>query len=113
MYGVLSKNHGGACVSVRWFVPFLVPGFWLLAKVLAERPELRRDFAALAAWGVPLAASAWIVGPWWMRIVPGYWWVFGGALITWAVVRYSAPRAKSEAPTLTHPAPVAPAACAA
>ena len=49
---------------------------------------------------------------WWMRIVPGYWWVFGGALITWAVVRYSAPRAKGEA-ALTHPAPVAHAARAA
>ncbi|MBN9120357.1 MAG: hypothetical protein J0I06_14565 [Planctomycetes bacterium] len=112
MYGVLSKNHGGACVSVRWFVPFLVPGFWLLAKLLAERPELRRDFVALAAWGVPLAASAWAVGPWWMRLVPGYWFVLGGALLTWALVRYFALRAKGEAPTQTVPVPAAPAASA-
>lgn len=96
MYGVLSKNHGGACVSVRWFVPFLVPGFWLLAKLLAERPDLRRDFVALALWGVPLAASAWAVGPWWGSNVPGYWWVFGGSLVTWAVVRAFVPRAKLE-----------------
>lgn len=110
MYGVLSKNHGGACVSVRWFVPFLAPGFWLLAKVLAGRPELRRDFVALSAWGVPLAASAWVVGPWWMRLVPGYWFVFGGALLTWALVRYFAPRAKAEALALRSPAPAARAA---
>lgn len=105
MYGALSKNHGGACVSVRWFVPFLAPGFWLLAKVLVERPDLRRDFLALAAWGAPLAASAWLVGPWWMRIVPGYWAVLGGALTTWAAVRYRAWRAKDEGPTLKLPAP--------
>ena len=100
MYGVLSKNHGGGCVSVRWFVPFLAPGFWLLAKLIAERPELRRDFVALAVWGVPLAVSAWAVGPWWMRNVPGYWWVFGGSLLTWALVRGFAPRATPAAPAV-------------
>ncbi len=103
MYGVLSKNHGGACVSIRWFVPFLAPGFWLLAKVLAERPEFRRDFLVLAACGLPLAASAWLVGPWWGRVVPGYWWAFGSSLVAWGVVRWHARRAKREAPTLAFP----------
>lgn len=105
MYGVLSKNHGGGCVSIRWFVPFLAPGFWLLAKVLVERPEFRRDFAALAACGVPLAASAWLIGPWWGRVVPGYWWVFGTSLVAWALVRWHATRAHRDAPTLAFPAP--------
>ena len=103
MYGVLSKNHGGACVSVRWFVPFLAPGFWLLAKLLAERPEFRRDFLALSAWGLVLGGSAWEVGPWWGRVVPGYWVAFAGALLTWAAIRYFAPRAKPEVPALTSP----------
>ena len=35
LYGVLSKNHGGHCVSIRWFAPFLAPGFWLLANARA------------------------------------------------------------------------------
>lgn len=104
MYGVLSKNHGGGCVSIRWFVPFLAPGFWLLAKVLTERPEFRRDFVALAVWGSVLAAGAWVVGPWWLRNVPFYWWVFGGSLLTWGAVRATAPRPKREA-TLAFPAP--------
>ena len=58
MYGVLSKNHGGHCVSIRWFVPFLAPGFWLLAKAArGSRPEFRRDFLALSAgWGFVLLA---------------------------------------------------------
>lgn len=101
MYGVLSKNHGGWCVSIRWFVPFLAPGFWLLAKVLVERPEFRRDFLALAACGLVLSASAWTVGPWWPRVVPLYWWTFGGSLLMWLIVRWFAWRAKGESrPTL-------------
>jgi hypothetical protein len=105
LYGVLSKNHGGACVSIRWFVPFLAPGFWLLAKVLHERREFRRDFLALSAWGLVLGASAWLVGPWRMRNVPLYWWVFGGSLLTWAIVRYLAWRGMREAATLKLPVP--------
>ena len=100
MYGVLSKNHGGWCVSIRWFVPFLAPGFWLLAKLLHERPEFRRDFLALAAWGLVLSASAWRVGTWWPHVVPLYWLVFGGSLISWGAVRYFALRAEGEARTL-------------
>lgn len=104
MYGVLSTNHGGGCVSIRWFVPFLVPGFWLLAKLLAERPEFRPDFLALSSWGLILGASAWTVGMWWPRNVPLYWWCFGGALATWGLVRYfswrrSFPPATSSQPT--------------
>lgn len=106
LYGTLSKNHGGWCVSIRWFVPFLAPGFWLLARVLAERPEFRRDFVLLSAWGGVLAASAWTVGTWWPRNVPLYWWCFGGSLVSWGALRYRAWRAnRSSAPLeLTAPA---------
>jgi len=105
MYGVFSKNHGGWCISIRWFVPFVVPGFWLLAKVLVARPEFRRDFALLSVWGAFLSGSAWIVGPWWPRNVPLCWWVFGGTLLTWGLLRYFASRTKREAALLTFPAP--------
>lgn len=105
MYGVFSKNHGGWCISIRWFVPFVVPGFWLLAKVLVDRPEFRRDFVLLSVWGAFLSGSAWIVGPWWPRNVPLCWWVFGGAIVTWGLLRYFAARAKREAVMLQLPAP--------
>lgn len=105
LYGALSRNRGGACVSIRWFLPFLAPGFWLLAKVLVERPALRRDFVALSAWGVPLAASAWLVGPWWARVVPGNWFAFAGALLTWGTLRYRARRARCAPAVLAFPAP--------
>jgi hypothetical protein len=114
MYGVLSKNHGGWCVSIRWFVPFLAPGFWLLARVLAERPEFRRDFVLLSAWSAVLAAGAWQVGAWWPRNVPLYWWVFGGSLLTWGLLRYFASRTKGESqPLKLHEAGDSPASRAA
>ncbi|VTR91000.1 Uncharacterized protein OS=Chroococcidiopsis thermalis PCC 7203 GN=Chro_2615 PE=4 SV=1 [Gemmata massiliana] len=105
MYGVLSKNHGGGCVTVRWFVPFLAPGFWLLAKIIREKTEFRRDFVVLAAWGLPLAVSAWIVGPWWARVVPLYWWVFGGSLVSWAAIRWHAARTQPAPALVVLPTP--------
>jgi ADP-heptose:LPS heptosyltransferase len=88
MYAVLSNNMGGANCSVRWFVPFLAPGFWLLAILLKNRPELRADFAALSVWGAGLAAVMWWGGPWTGRMVPGMWFFVGFALLTWGAVAY-------------------------
>jgi hypothetical protein len=105
LYGTLSKNHGGWCVSIRWFVPFLALGFWLLARLLAERPEFRRDFVLLSLWGGVLAASAWTVGAWWPRNVPLYWWCFGGSLVSWGALRYFAWRANRSPATLKLSAP--------
>lgn len=66
--------------------------------MLAARPKLRREFAVLALCGAPLAVSAWLVGPWWMKNVPGYWVVFGASLLGWGIARATAPRAKEEQP---------------
>jgi hypothetical protein len=86
LYAVLSNNMGGGCCSVRWFVPFLAPGFWLLAVVLRDRPRQRAGFLALSAWGVVLAGLMWWKGPWTMRMVPLMWPVVGSALLTWGIV---------------------------
>ena len=86
LFAVLSNNMGGACCSVRWFLPFLAPGWWVLAILLRDRPEYRPDFLALSAWGVVLAALMWWKGPWHARMVPMLWPVVGSALLTWAAV---------------------------
>jgi hypothetical protein len=86
LYAVLSNNMGGACCSVRWLMPFLAPGFWLLARLLRDRPEYRPDFAVLAGWGFALAALMWWKGPWTGRMVPLLWPIVGLALIHWGVV---------------------------
>jgi hypothetical protein len=102
VYAVLSNNMGGGCCSVRWFVPFLAPGFWVLAVLLRDRPGCRPGFVALAAWGGVLAAVMWWNGPWHPRMVPFLWPVVGAALTTWAGVawgrrRAAAPAAPAEA----------------
>ena len=47
-------------------------------------------------------AALWRVlpGPWWVRVVPGYWLVFGGALLTWGVVRGVESRAGRKPPAV-------------
>ncbi|MBM3980034.1 MAG: hypothetical protein FJ304_07080 [Planctomycetes bacterium] len=88
LYGFLSNNYSGPNVSVRWFVPFLAPGFWLLAVVLRDRPHLRPQFAALAAWGAVLGALMWSVGPWSLRAVPLLPYVVGAGLLSWGAVAW-------------------------
>lgn len=87
VYALLSDNFGGACMSVRWFVPLLVPGFWLLAKLLAERATFRADFAVLAAGGLLLAYRMWHLGPWLSGPVAGQTAIVAGTLGAWAGVR--------------------------
>jgi hypothetical protein len=97
MYAVLSDNFGGGCLSIRWLVPFLVPGFWMLARLLVEWPTFRIDFAILTAWGLVLSVFMWNAGPWPVGGVPylhavvvaalGMWIGVRGALIARWVVR--------------------------
>jgi hypothetical protein len=90
LYAALSNNYGGGGVSVRWFVPFLVPGMWALARLLAERPGLRPDFLALTGWGLLLGALLWPSGAWPNDVTRWLWPIFGAALCTWALVRAGA-----------------------
>jgi len=85
LYGWLSNNYGGACCSVRWFVPFLVPGYFLVGTLLQRHPEYRREFLILTAWGCVMAALMWWRGPWAMKMVPMYWAIVVGALIHWGI----------------------------
>lgn len=82
MYSVGSSNRGGACLSIRWFLPLLAPGFFLLALALREWPALRRDLTFLTLGGSVLVGLMIVAGPWTLRMVPGYW---GVVLLTAAV----------------------------
>ena len=96
MYAVLSNNMGGGCCSVRWFVPFLAPGFWLLAVILRDRPERRSEFLVLAIGGAVLSSLMWWKGPWTMRMVPFLWPIVGVTLIAWGAVAASRRRTPSQ-----------------
>jgi hypothetical protein len=89
LYSVGSTNHSGVCCSVRWFVPLLAPGFYILALWLRDGPPAqRRDFVILSAWGAVLGALMWWVGPWTPNRVPGYWAVQIAALTSLLVSFY-------------------------
>lgn len=94
-YSLTSNNYSGACCSVRWFVAFLAPGFLLLAVYLKHRPERTRELAVLGGWGAVLGMSAWLVGPWTLRMVPGLWPIVGCALVSWLAVRLWSGRGRS------------------
>ncbi len=51
-YATQSTNMAGMCVSIRWFVPLLAPGFWIVGMVLRDSPRYRLDFLWLTAHGV-------------------------------------------------------------
>jgi hypothetical protein len=85
-YAVLSNNYAGACCSVRWFVPLLAAGYYLLALLVREYPGYRADFLVLSAWGAVLAGLMWREGPWGYAL-PLFWPVQGAALTSWALCR--------------------------
>src|SRR5262249_31845212 len=87
MYAAFSNNYGGACCSVRWFVPFLAPGFYILAELLRRHPDYRLDVCALCAVGAAMGVVWWWRGPFSRHMVPMYWPVQAIGLLTWGVVR--------------------------
>jgi hypothetical protein len=87
MYAANSRNYSGGCLSVRWFVPLLAPGFYLLAVVLKRRPDALADLLVLSAWGAVLAALGWWNGPWQEIDGDFYWPIQAAALLTWGALR--------------------------
>ncbi|HUY89523.1 MAG TPA: hypothetical protein VMV10_12380 [Pirellulales bacterium] len=64
LYAALSVNHSGTCLSVRWFVPLLAGGYFLLSVLLRDEPRYHLGFLALTGLGCVLGAMMWAAGPW-------------------------------------------------
>lgn len=86
VYAASSTNLSGAAASVRWFVPLLAPGYWVLGLTLRAYPWLWRDLAWLTLCGVGPAVLMWAAGPWMRQLVPGWWAWAAAAGVGWAVV---------------------------
>jgi hypothetical protein len=82
-YALTSSNSSGRCCSIRWFVPFLAPGYYVLALYLRECPGQWKPFLILSSWGALLGSIMWWHGPWILHMVPWFWPIQGAALITW------------------------------
>jgi hypothetical protein len=87
LYAALSNNYAGGCLSIRWFVPLLAPGFLALALILRRRPDLTTDVLILTGWNLAWILPAWWYGPWWRPPLAIYWVVMTCGLLHWAVHR--------------------------
>ena len=86
LYSALSTGFSGGCISIRWFLPLLAPGYYVLAVVLRRFPSLRGDFVVLSVWGAVEAVLMWYGGMWWGHL-PLRWPLLGAALLSWAGYR--------------------------
>ena len=86
-YAAASNNYSGLCVSIRWFVPLLAPGFFLLALFLRERPAAVLDFLILSVFAVIWSLVAWSGGPWRKPPLIWLWIILGCGQICWCGFR--------------------------
>jgi hypothetical protein len=84
-YALTSNNYAGVCCSIRWFVPLLAPGYYMLALFLRQYPAYWRYFLVLSAWGAVLAALMWWRGPWMKHMAPLFWPIQAAALLSWII----------------------------
>jgi len=87
IYAVLSNNLAGVCCSIRWFVPLLAPGYYILTLLLRYDPTAAGDLRILSIGGFILGAQMWREGPWMRRMVPGYWLIVGLTCLVWLFYR--------------------------
>jgi hypothetical protein len=80
MYATNSNNLSGMCCSIRWFLPLLVPAYFVAALQLRDRASWRMPFAILSAWGAELSILMVMVGPWTRHLIPYYWQIQGAAV---------------------------------
>lgn len=90
LYAINSNNASGACCSIRWFVPLLAPGYYVLALGLRQYPTYTKDFIVLAGWGALLGVLMARTGPWTSLPPAMLWVVVALAMLHWSVVRIQA-----------------------
>jgi hypothetical protein len=83
VYAVSSRNLSGVGCSIRWFLPTIAPGYFLLAVLVRERPAAIFDLALLSIAGAVLMSVGWAQTIWWGKMIPGFWFILAATLIAW------------------------------
>jgi hypothetical protein len=86
LYAATSNNSSGQCCTIRWFVPLLAPGYFVLALLLHRFPRYSLDLLVLSFWGL-LLVLLMSEGPWMGGMVPFFWPIQIAALCSWAWCR--------------------------
>jgi hypothetical protein len=87
LYAAASNNSSGRCLSIRWFVPLLAPGFYLVAVWLKQYPRYWVYFLLLSVAGffqVLLMGE----GPWSTHMVADFWLIQAVTLLLGATLLY-------------------------
>jgi hypothetical protein len=92
LYAATSNNSSGQCCSIRWFLPLLAPSYYLLALVVRDFPDRRRDFLLLSFWGAVLVIVGMREGPWMKHMATFFWQIQALALFSWVLSRLGTPR---------------------
>jgi len=85
LFAATSNNYSGLCCSIRWFVPLLVPFYYLLILALKRYPAALPDLMIFAGWSMVLGILLWVCGPWTPPMGPLYWYVNAAMFICWLV----------------------------
>ena len=93
IYAISSNNYSGEAATIRWFVPLLVPCYYILMLAIRHEASLRNEIAVVALWSIVLGVLIWRRGPWLSSIGPRLWAVNVAALITWIAYRLTHRRA--------------------
>jgi hypothetical protein len=96
IYSVASNNHAGQCCSVRWFVPLLAPGYYVLVLLLRYDVPVRTELGIITAGSVILGLLMWRQGPWNGYLVPGFWLIVGATCFAWLFYRIARLRRAAE-----------------
>jgi len=86
LYAITSNNYSGRSCSIRWFVPLLVPFYYLLMLALKRFPAAV-DLRIFAFWSIVLGCLLWHNQPWSLPMVPTLWYVNAAAIISWLIYR--------------------------
>jgi hypothetical protein len=87
LYTLGSTNYAGLCLSIRWFVPLLAAGYYVLALGLHWYAKLWGDFLVFAGWSIALGWFLWWQGPWRLHTVTWCWRVVPLALLSCFLLR--------------------------
>jgi hypothetical protein len=86
-FAALSTNFGGVSASVRWFLPFLAPVYFVLAAVISAVAWTRIDFLILAGGQAAISLATWPYGA--FQLPPS--WLIStlsvGTIVVWAILR--------------------------
>jgi hypothetical protein len=85
LYAACSNNSSGLCCSIRWFVPLIAPGYYVLALWIRDEPNGLQELLILSGFGAILAGFMWWEGPWMQHLIKVYWPVQALALVAWAI----------------------------